>query len=180
MEAEIELDVEALVARWRGPLVGLIASWGVPWGEAAELAQDALAEAYLARGRFRGDPNDAAAFGPWLRGIAFNLHRNRTRARARSWAEPLGAQQLPAAPGEGADDGDGALAELRAAVERLPGPLATVVRMHYLEETAVRDVAALLGVPEKTVEGRLYRARAELRRLLGADVGAGRAGEGTR
>lgn len=176
MEVGAELDVEALVTRWRGPLVGLIASWGASPGEAIELAQDALAEAYLARDRFRGDPSDPGAFGPWLRGIAFNLHRNLVRARARRRALPLEPKELPTTEEELDDGLDG----LRAALERLAGPLATVVRMHYLEQTPVRDVAGLLGVPEKTVEGRLHRARAELRRLLGADLGARRAGGGRR
>ena len=31
--------------------------------------------------------------------------------------------------------------------------------MHYLEETTAREVAALLGVTQRTVEMRLYRAR---------------------
>jgi RNA polymerase sigma-70 factor, ECF subfamily len=38
--------------------------------------------------------------------------------------------------------------------------------MHYLEETSVSNVASLLSVTVKTVEGRLYQARRTLRRLL--------------
>ncbi len=38
--------------------------------------------------------------------------------------------------------------------------------MHYLEETSVRETAALLSVTEKVIEGRLYRARRRLRELL--------------
>ena len=38
--------------------------------------------------------------------------------------------------------------------------------MHYLEQTSVKQVAALLSTRPKTVEGRLYQARRALRRIL--------------
>jgi len=38
--------------------------------------------------------------------------------------------------------------------------------MHYLEETSVKEVASLLSLPAKTVEGRLYQARRALFRML--------------
>ena len=59
------------------------------------------------------------------------------------------------------------LEALRQAIERLPAKQRQVVLMHYLEETSVNEVAALLSVTAKTVEGRLYQARRTLRRLLG-------------
>jgi RNA polymerase sigma-70 factor (ECF subfamily) len=55
---------------------------------------------------------------------------------------------------------------LRRAISRLPARQREVVLMHYLEETGVKEVAALLGVSAKTVEGRLYQARRNLYRLL--------------
>ena len=44
--------------------------------------------------------------------------------------------------------------------------------MHYLEETSVKDVANLLSISPKTVEGRLYQARRSLRRMLDEEVSA--------
>ena len=61
-------------------------------------------------------------------------------------------------------------AALREAVARLPEALRTVLYLRYLEDTPVREVAALLGVSEKTVEGRLYRARERLRVTLGSEA----------
>ena len=61
------------------------------------------------------------------------------------------------------------LEALRQAIGRLPAKQRRVVLMHYLEETSVDDVAALLSVTAKTVEGRLYQARRTLRRVLGDD-----------
>lgn len=159
-----------MVTRWRGPLTGLVASWGAPWTDAAELAQDALAEAWLARERFRGDLEAPEAFGPWLRGIAFRLHRAWFRRREARAAAALDERLEDPATSEPEDEPDDP-ARLRAAIERLPSELATVVRMRYLDEARVREVAALLGVGEKTVEGRLYRARRELGRMLAETAG---------
>ncbi len=38
--------------------------------------------------------------------------------------------------------------------------------MHYLDETSVADVATLLSITVKTVEGRLYQARKTLRKQM--------------
>ena len=44
------MDLSQLIDLYRGPLLGLIASWGGPWVVATEIAQDSFAEAYLNRG----------------------------------------------------------------------------------------------------------------------------------
>jgi RNA polymerase sigma-70 factor (ECF subfamily) len=48
--------------------------------------------------------------------------------------------------------------------------------MHYLEETTVNEVAALLSITPKAVEGRLYQARRTLRRVLERDLPASQMG----
>ena len=55
---------------------------------------------------------------------------------------------------------------LQKAIERLPAQQRQVVLMHYLDETSVHQMAVLLSVSAKTVEGRLYQARRSLRRML--------------
>lgn len=172
---------EAAFERWvdafRGPLVGLLASWGPDWRAAEELAQDTFAEAWLGRARFRGDPDDAGAVGAWLRGIAFHLHAA-VRRRAGRGPRLVGDETL-AAQGGGvatAQEAPEVLGEreererrrrlLVAAFGRLSAPHQTVLRMHYLEETGTRAVAALLGITPKAVEMRLYQARKALRAQL--------------
>lgn len=155
------MDLDDLLRRFRGPLIGLIHSFGAPWGDAEELAQDTFAEAYLARERFRGDFAAVDQVGAWLRGIAFNVFSHWAR-RSRRRNEVL-AESLPDRAAPGVSD---AVDAVRAAIDRLPGPLRAVITMHYLHESKVRDVAALLGVSEKTVESRLYQARRRLRELL--------------
>jgi RNA polymerase sigma-70 factor (ECF subfamily) len=157
-------ELDTLVSRWRGALVGLLRSWGAR--EPIELAQDVFAEAWLGRERFAGDWSDEARVGSWLRGIAFNLNAAAARKRKRGPELAGGELDEVADPGSERDATDDRADAVRAAIDRLPNELATAIWMHYLERTPVRRVAALLGVSEKTVEGRLYRARRELARLL--------------
>ena len=63
------------------------------------------------------------------------------------------------------------LARVRAAIADLPRNLREVLLLRGVEEMSQAETAALLDVSEKTVETRLYRARAKLKQLL-ADIDA--------
>jgi len=172
------MDLTAFVNAYRGPLIGLLASWGAPWGDAIEIAQDSFSEAWLNRESCRGDWNEPEVFGRWLRGVALNQYRNWARSRRRRRARnvtlsPAILEQTvaPLAP-EPAEH----LEALRQAIERLPAKQCQVLLMHYLEETSVKEVATLLSVSTKTVEGRLYQARQTLRRLLGDGLSSAQIG----
>lgn len=154
------MDLDAIIERWRGPLVGLLTAWGASPRDAVELAQDAFAEAYLGRARFRGAWDDVEAVGAWLRGIASNLHAAARRKGARG--VPLEAAGDPAGPSAE----EPAATPLLDAVGRLRGPWRTVLMMRYVEGSGLAEIGALLGIGERAVEGRLRRARQELERLL--------------
>ena len=164
-------DLDALVERWRGPLVGWLRARGRRASEAVELAQDVFAEAWLGRERFAGDARDERAVGAWLRGIARNLDRARRRAdarRAEGGPEELDAVASPDTSDDPTDAAEDAQ-RLRDAIDRLPKAERIVVRAFYLEESDAKTVAALLGRSERAVEGVLYRARRRLAGLLAAD-----------
>ncbi len=57
------MDLTAFVNAYRGPLIGLLASWGAPWGDAIEIAQDSFSEAWLRRESCRGNWKDPEVFG---------------------------------------------------------------------------------------------------------------------
>jgi RNA polymerase sigma factor (sigma-70 family) len=168
MTDPLDPTLEQWLARFRAPLVGLIASWGAEWAAAEELAMDTFAEAWLARHRLRGDPTDDRVIGPWLRGIAHNLQHARLRQVRRQRFEAL-PSELPS-PSPVADE---RLDALRAAFAQLRDDQQTILRMFYLDETSTREVAALLELTPKAVESRLHAARAVLRqhaqRLLAAE-----------
>jgi RNA polymerase sigma factor (sigma-70 family) len=161
------MDLSELINTNRGPLMGLIVSWGAPWADAAEIAQDSFADAYLNRESCRGDWTQPDVFGRWLRGVAHNQFRNWVRGRRRlervvKFESPV-VEQAVASPDPKPSE---QLQCLRQAINRLPDKLRQVVLMHYLEESSVKQIAILLSVSAKTVEGRLYQARRSLRQML--------------
>jgi RNA polymerase sigma-70 factor (ECF subfamily) len=146
----------------------LICSWGAQHADAAEIAQDSFAEAFLRREACRGDWDDPDFFGRWLRGIAWNMFRNdlRNRKRREKRLDSLTLTAVATAASETSQIDDTRLERLRAAIDQLPANLKQVVMMHYLDEALVSDVAALLSLPSKTVEGRLFQARKALKRIM--------------
>lgn len=96
----------------------------------------------------------------WLIRTALNRCADLGRRRRRGTI-PL--DQVP----ELAHPVDEEAAELWDAVGRLPEKLRTAVHLFYGEGYESGEIGALLGIPAATVRGRLRRARAELRDLLG-------------
>ena len=163
------MDLSNTLDRFRGPLIGLIASWGANYNDAAEIAQDSFADAYLNRESCRGNWQDPEVFGAWLRGIARNKFRNAFRSRKLREKRVISVSTsvLEATPNRLPTPVDERLERLRDAIDDLHAKLKQVVMMHYLEVTSVKDIAALLSVSPKTIEGRLYQARRELKRMMG-------------
>jgi RNA polymerase sigma-70 factor (ECF subfamily) len=122
--------------------------------------EDVLQETFLAvwKGasayRARGTPR------AWLWVIARNQAALLLRKRG-----PATAQLEETAP-TGLDPAEVALARADIAAA-LNGPEGEVLRLMYVEDRPVAEVAALLGVPAGTVKSRAHRARRLLRVALG-------------
>ena len=158
------MDLDALMHRFRGPQVGFLAGLGNDRQRAVELAQDAFAEAYLSRERFAKSWQDTAAVGAWLRGIAHNLHLARwRRERGLRASASAGIDDVAARDPEPAEP-----SPVAKAMARLRAPWRTVLQMRYLEGSGLDEIAAVLGLSVRAVEGRLRRARHELKALLAA------------
>jgi RNA polymerase sigma-70 factor, ECF subfamily len=135
--------------------------------EAEEVVQEAFLRA-LARWRRISEYDQPEA---WVRRVAHNLAVNevrRARSRLKALAR-LGRQAEPDVPMS--DDA----VVLVAALRRLPLGHRQAVLLHHALDLPVEEVAAQLGLSPATVRGRLFRARARLRRLLpaqGEEVGS--------
>lgn len=168
-----DVHLDQWIEAFRGPLIGLLASWGSDWRAAEELAQDVFAEAWVARARFRGSPGNLQAAGAWLRGIAWNLHCAARRGAAR---RPGPLDPAEAAPVEPVDERREALVTAFAALDPRHQ---TVLRMAYLEDSSTIEVAALLGITQKAAENRLYQARRALREIVDRQAAAEASGART-
>ena len=118
---------------------------------AADAVQEAFATAVRRRRRFRGDgPLEA-----WVWRIVVNSAR-RAAARESRQGLPEGWSDEPAA----------AVADVRAAVTRLPERQRLALFLRYYADLDYDAIAAALGISVGTVGATLNAARANLRGLL--------------
>ena len=133
--------------------------------DAEDVLQEALAGAYRSAGGFRG----GASVKTWLSRIlatqAAKWWRDRKGRRGEAVEDPIG----PAV--SGGESAVGARLDLQAALDELSPEHRQVLVLRELDGMGYEQMAQSLGVPRGTVESRLHRARAELRKRLTAYEG---------
>ncbi|MDR0533952.1 MAG: sigma-70 family RNA polymerase sigma factor [Verrucomicrobiales bacterium] len=135
--------------------------------DALELAQETFVRAYFNIHKF----NPRALFSTWLFSIALNLCRDRSRSRAHKLAQ-RSESLSPGANGEVTIElssheknpteileQNEKMRALEQAVADLPPELKEPFILSVLEGDSHRDCAAKLGLSEKAVEMKIYRAR---------------------
>lgn len=162
----------ALMARHRDAVYHLVRAQIDDADAALDVTQESFIAAFAHLGRY----DRVRPFRFWIMRIAINKARDWRRRRAVrgffSRARPLdeGLQVSDAAPGQ--DQQAAArqdLARARQAIDALPQNLRSVLLLRTIEGMSQADVAALLGLSEKAVETRLYRARTKLTAMLERD-----------
>jgi RNA polymerase sigma factor (sigma-70 family) len=139
--------------------------------DAEDLCQETFAAAYHGLKNFDG----RAAFRTWLTSIL-------VRRAAKAWRKSRGPRRtLSISRGTDARDGDATTAEPSVAsatvgveqrldvtdvIRSLSPEFRDVVVLREIQGMSYREIADALGVPPGTVESRLHRGRAELRRKL--------------
>ena len=126
-----------------------------------QLAEDAVQEAFLKAfvhlEDFRGESSEKT----WLTRIAINTCRS---MRRNAWFNLRRSELSDALPAPtGADPADAVDDTLVRAVSRLKPKYREVIVLYYYQEMKTREVAQVLGIPERTVSSRLVRAREALR-----------------
>jgi RNA polymerase sigma-70 factor (ECF subfamily) len=160
---------KALMRRHRDGIYRLIRAQVEDADAALDLTQESFIAAFSNLHRY----DRARPFRHWLARIAINkCHDWRRRravrgffTRARPIAEALHISDGAPRPDEEVD-GRRELARVRVAIEALPGGLRSVLLLRTIEGMTQAEVAQLLGISDKAVETRLYRARAKLTELL--------------
>jgi RNA polymerase sigma factor (sigma-70 family) len=129
--------------------------------EAEDCAQDAFVKAFQAWKRWRPDAPAEA----WIHRIAVNRAISyRRTARLRSVAEILRRLGRPAASTDPAHVAT--RPDLLTALRAIPPKLAAAIVLRYYHGYNNREIAAALGVSERTIGTRLNQAAARLRPLL--------------
>jgi RNA polymerase sigma-70 factor (ECF subfamily) len=129
--------------------------------EAEDCAQDAFVQAFGAWKRWRPDAPAEA----WVHRIAVNRAISyRRRAKLRTVGEilrRLGRPVAPSDPAEAATQPD-----LLTALRSIPPKLAAAIVLRHYHGYNNREIAAALGVSERTIGTRLLRAGEKLRAVL--------------
>jgi RNA polymerase sigma factor (sigma-70 family) len=147
-----DLSPEDFVREIRHPLVGSLALYCGDASVAEELAQEALAKAWLRWGRL-DDPK------AWTYRTAFNLASS--WGRRRSAERRANRRSVAVAPSE-PDRADAHA--VREAVAALPDRQRAVIVCRYFVGLDVRETATVLGCAEGTVKAATHQALAALRR----------------
>lgn len=145
-------------------------AYGLSGSRAA--AEELVQEAFLAAHRRWHEIGAYDEPAAWLRRVVVNRAVSVVRRRVAEGLAlaRLGARrQLP----EALPEHDEAVWR---AVRALPRRQAQVVALHYVDDLAVAEMAAILGCAEGTVKAHLHQARRSLARTLGLDAGDSPAG----
>lgn len=136
---------------------------------AMDIVQESFVAAFASLARYDG----RRPFRGWIARITINKCHDWARRRAvrrfLSFARPIDdahhvADATPGADVQIADTQ--ALDQAMRAIAKLPAALKDVLILRTIEEMSQAETARLLGVSEKAVETRLYRARRKLDELL--------------
>lgn len=134
----------------------------------AELAEDLTQETFLKmiRNIEKFDPGGRAAFGTWLITIAKNSyidHLRRNRIRLED------VDSLPLADERNvADEVERKLQyeRLLETMATLPPEQALAIRLKYVEDMTLAQIAERFGVQPKTVKSRIHDGTVKLRKML--------------
>src|SRR5689334_18128618 len=129
--------------------------------DAEDVAQEAFAKAYRSFRQLR----DRERFRAWLVRMTWRLALDRRRSDLRRLARE---EQVAVDPTISTDAGDGheRSALLWNAIDGLSEKLRVVIVLAGIQGHDIREVAALLELPEGTVKSRLFLARQQLKDAL--------------
>jgi RNA polymerase sigma factor (sigma-70 family) len=140
-------------------------------------ALDVTQETFIAASRPLGRYDHGRPFLAWLKHIALNKCRDWgrrrkvraffTRAVPLEMAFDVSDDAIPADV-QAADRAE--LARVTACHIRLPSRLREALVLRTIDGLGQAEAADVLGVSEKTVETRLYRARGKLKEMLGDQI----------
>jgi RNA polymerase sigma-70 factor (ECF subfamily) len=169
-----------LIARWQRPLHSFAYRYCQNQADADDLVAQTFVKLYQQRNRLRPDTRLSAWLFTTLTNLCHNHHRWKrrhptvnlvTHAEESGDHAPEGPRQddIPSeqiSP-DRAMEQDEKLAAVRAAIARLPHDLRVTLLLHHFDRLSYREIGEITGCSERGIETRLYRARQQLRDLLG-------------
>jgi RNA polymerase sigma-70 factor (ECF subfamily) len=133
-------------------------------GDAEDLLQEILLQAYRKLGSFRGD----SSLGTWLYRLAMNHCLDVLRSRQARDGQQTDSLDEDGAPTPAAPQALGAVSriDLERAIGRLPHACRAAFLLHDVEGFGHQEVGAILGISEGTSKSQVHKARMRIRTYL--------------
>lgn len=144
---------EAAVIRHSADLVRFAYSFLLNRADAQDAVQDAFESYWKHAPEFTEETQEKA----WLMRVTANRCKSMLRSSWFRTRAPL-SEDLPAGEEE---------RSVLMALGRLPAKYRTAVHLHYYHGYSIKEIAALLNIPEGTVGTRLARGRELMKQELG-------------
>ncbi|WP_223067759.1 RNA polymerase sigma factor [Paenibacillus caui] len=157
---------EMLVTRYHGPLL----SYSAQQLNDREKAKDIVQEVFIRLIRHLRLHGELEHVRPWLYKVVLNLCRDYWRSAAFR-SETVAHGEMP----EHADldhDVPGILerremaAEVAACLDSLPEQQGNIIRLRFLQDLKLQEIAELLDIPLSSVKSNLYSGLRKLRRIM--------------
>lgn len=130
--------------------------------KAQDFAHDVFIKMFTHLAHFQ----ERAAFATWLHAITYHYCMDQLRRANRLVTLPLNNDVEPTClAGDDADPAEGSLRHLSHAMQRIAPQEVLILRLHYQNGLAIRQIAQQLHLKESTVKMRLKRSRDKVRRL---------------
>ena len=133
--------------------------------EAKDTAQEAFFKAYRSLRTFK----QGAKFYTWNFAITYHACCDRLNRRKRYSNEELPERADPSPGPEREAIAMDEARRLRQAIDALPEKYRTVITLYHLQGRQYEEIAEVLGLPMGTVKTHLFRAKEQLRKLLGQE-----------
>lgn len=175
-----EAAFNALVLRYRRPLVRQVLAMVRDSTEAEDVVQDALMSAFSSLGSFRGD----SSFFTWLYRIAINAAKHswtRSTRRFPSFSDISDADDREGAKEESEIDmetpesvleGKQILRTLSDVIDRLPAEQQEALMLRELDGLSYEQIATAMHCPVGTVRSRVSRARETISAAINVSLDA--------
>ena len=131
--------------------------------DAKDAVQEAWVKAYRALASFR----TGAKFSTWIFTIVYRVCCDRIAKRKRFTGDEMPDVADPTAGPESVYEAAEEASRLRAAIDRLPEKYRVVITLYHLAGKQYEEIAEILELPLGTVKTHLFRAKEQLRTMLG-------------
>lgn len=170
-KGEVEVFAE-LVRRYQARVFRTARRYARREDEVEDIVQEVFLKVHQKLEGFRGD----APFEHWLMRVAvrtcYDFLRKHQRSRECSFTdlspeEDDWLERYQGAPASAPEDAAAARELVRRVMEHLSPAARLVITLLEIEERSVKEIASLTGWSISLVKVRAFRARAEMRRVLG-------------